>query len=193
MAKNKTVRVTEEELDFLKALRTGQSDPEVVKETESVSTAAPAAAPDVTAVAQAQQALADAFVNAIERTRPPEKKTVANYKSVTPWSPPDGVPQAKLKRKMFQHGIPLETKMTNEEINLLNLVRPGHYCEGFVRVTVRKDRGLDIDYPVRTASQRLRMVNQYGIRSFKELLARVIDEHDNPTKYRRPDDMEIYG
>lgn len=186
MAKNKTVRVTEEELEFIKALRTGKTDPEVVKETIAAAEPAPITA------SQAQQALADAFVNAIERTRPPEKKTAATYKAVTPWSPPKGTPQVKLKRKMFQHGILIADKVTNSELELLNKIRPGHYCEGFVRVTVRKDRGLDIDYPVKTASQRLRLINQYGIRSFTELLTRIIDEHENPTKYRRPDDMEIY-
>lgn len=190
MAKNKTVRVSEEELEFLKALRTGKSDPEVekvAKEAKVESTPV-----DTTGATQAQQALADAFVSAIERTRPPTKKTMADYKPVTPWSPPKGTPQAKLKRKMFQHGILIADRVSNDEIELLNKVRPGHYCEGFVRVTVRKDRGLDIDYPVKTASQRLRLINQYGIRSLTELLTRVIDEHDNPTKYRRGDDMEIY-
>lgn len=186
MSKNKTVRVTEEELSLLKAMRSGR---EIVGETGPAEVIPVMATNDPFA---AQQALADAFVSAIERTRPVEKKTEFTRKGRTPWHPKDGSPLPKLKRKYYQHGILIEDKMTAEEINLLNQIKPGTYCEGFVRVIVRKDRGIDVDYPVRTASQRLKMVNQYGIRGFAELLKRIIDEKANPSNYRRPDDGEIY-
>ena len=178
MAKTKTIRVTDEELAALEALRQAKGA-EVSTETKSE-------------ISEAQQALADAFVNAIERTRPPEKKTVATRKKLTPWTPTDGSPKLKMKRKFYHHGIPLGENVSNEEITLLNQVKPGHYCEGYVRVTLRKDRGIDIDHPVRTASQRLKLVNQYGIRSFSELLQRCIDEKNNPTKYRKPEDADLY-
>ena len=57
-----------------------------------------------------------------------------------------------------------------------------------VKVVRRRDRGVDIDYPVKTASQRLKLVNQFGIRNFAELLQRCIDEGNNPTKYTQPDE-----
>lgn len=180
-AKNKTIRVTEEEMAILEQLRNG-----VLETTAPVATASEVIASD------AQKALADAFVSAIERTRPVEKKTVFTRKKNTPWTDKNGAPQLKLKRKMYQHGILLDGKLTNEEIDLLNRVKPGQYCEGWVKVFVRKDRGLDIDYPVRTNAQRLKMVNQYGIRSFAELLQRLVDEKSNPTKYRKPEDTDLY-
>jgi hypothetical protein len=174
MAKTKTVRVTEEELAALEAMRGGKAEE---------------AAPQIT---EAQQALADAFVNAIERTKPVEKKTSANRKKRTPWTPKDGTPKLKMKRVFYHHGIPLGENVSNEEIALLNQLKPGHYCEGFVRVTLRKDRGIDVDHPVRTASQRLKLVNTYGIRSFGELLQRIIDERANPSKYRKPEDQDLF-
>lgn len=177
-AKNKTVRLTEEEAALIEKLRSGEFKPE-----------APAATTEVT---DAQQALANAFIQAIEKTRPPEKKNVFTRTKGTPWTPRDGSPQLKLKRKMYQHGIPLDGKLTNEEIELLNKVKPGVYCEGWVRVNLRKDRGLDIDYPVRTNAQRLKLVNQFGIRSFAELLQRIVDEKANPAKYRKPEDNDLY-
>lgn len=182
MAKTKTIRVSEDELAAVQAFRKAQGE-QVYKE------------PDVqteTLVTDAQRALADAFVSAIERTRPPEKKTVANRKPRTPWTPPDGTPQLKLKRKMLHHGMTISDRISNDEIDLLNKVRPGHYCDGFVRVTLRKDRGLDIDHPIRTSSQRLKLVNTYGVRSFTELLQRIVDEKANPTKYRKPEDADFY-
>lgn len=182
MAKSKTVRVTPEELALLEQLRKGQLE----------ATPPMPESPTQVIASEAQQALADAFVSAIERTRPKEKKSVFTRKKNTPWSPKNGEPQFKLKRKMFQHGILLDGKLTNEEINLLNQVKPGHYCDGWIRVSLRKDRGLDIDYPVRTNAQRLKLVNQFGITSFTSLLKRLIDEKANPSKYRRPDDNDIF-
>lgn len=185
MAKTKTIRVSEEELAALQAYRQQQGNTVAKEDTMAVAT-------DTTTATAAQQALADAFVAAIERTRPVEKKNVSNRTQQTPWSPAKGVPKVKLKRKMYQHGIAVEDKVHNADIQLLNQVKPGHYCDGYVRVTLRKDRGLDIDYPVRTASQRLKLVNQYGIRSFTELLQRIIDEKTNPSNYRKADDADIY-
>jgi hypothetical protein len=137
-------------------------------------------------------ALAEALTKAITATKPLEKKTVATRTKRTPWSPKDGSPKLKLRRKMFHHGIPLTSRISNEEIELLNRVRPGTYCEGFIRVTLRKDKGLDIDYPVKTASQRLKLPNLYGITSFKGLLERLVDEAKNPATYRKADDLDIY-
>ena len=186
--KVKVARLTEDEMALLQAAREGRVS---IKETgtDQDGSATLTVTPKPT---DAQQALADAFVNAIERTRPPEKKTVANRKRNSPWSPKDGSPQLKLKRAMYQHGVPIDGVVSNEEIDLLNKIKPGVYCEGFVRVTLRKDRGLDVDYPVKTASQRLKLVNRFGIRSLTELLQRIIDEKENPTKYRRSEDMDLF-
>lgn len=90
---------------------------------------------------------------------------------------------------MYQHGIELlPEQLYAEEIDLLNKIKAGSYCQGFVKVIKRKDRSLDIDYPVRTASQRLKLVNDFGIRDFKELLNRIIAEAADPNKYKGPDE-----
>lgn len=180
--KSKTVRVSEDELAAIRELRR-QKGEEVAATPEEEQKAV---------ITESQQALADAFVQAIERTKSPEKKTVFNRKKKTPWTPKEGEPRLKLRRKMYHHGIIIGERVTNEDIDLLNKIKPGRYCDGWVSVNVRKDRGLDIDYAVRTNSQRLRLVNQYGIRSFTELLQRLVDEAKNPTKYRKPEDSDLY-
>jgi len=127
--------------------------------------------------------LADALTQAIEAAKPPAKKTIFNRRKKTPWSPPPGEAKLKLKRKFFQHGIPLsEKRLTNEQIALCNKVRPGSYCDGFVTVQRRRDKGINIAYPVRTPQQRLKLVNQFGIRNFTELLQYVIKEAEMPKK-----------
>lgn len=131
----------------------------------------------------ATAALAAALFQAIEATKPPAKKNMFNRKPNTPWSPKDGSRKLKLKRKMYQHGLLInEDTVSNDEIDLLNKVRPGLYCDGNVRVYRRRDRGVDIDYVIKTAAQRLRLVNQFGIRNLSELLLRCISEAEAPKK-----------
>lgn len=133
--------------------------------------------------------LANALITAIESTRAPVKKTPFNRLKLGPWDPKDGTKKPKLKRVMYQHGIELEdTKLSSEEINLLNQIKAGSYCGGIVKVIKRKDRSLDIDYQMKTSSQRLRLVNSFGITSFSSLLNRLISEASDPTKYKGPED-----
>lgn len=127
-----------------------------------------------------QSDLAAALTAAIQAARP-QTKNAFNRTVNTPWTPKDGSKKLKLKRKMFQHGLPADEEiLDNEEIRLMNTVRPGAYLDGTVRINRRKDRGLDIDYPMKTASQRLKLVNAFGIRNLKELLTRCIEEADKP-------------
>lgn len=132
--------------------------------------------------AVSENALARALVLAIESTRP-QKKNAFNRRVGTPWTPPEGTAKIRLKRRIFQHGLPADEEiLDNEEISLMNQLRPGNFLSGTVKVNRRKDRGLDIDYPIKTASQRLKLINQFGIRNLKELLAKCIEEAENPTK-----------
>lgn len=137
-----------------------------------------------------QSELVQAFVAAIEANKPVVKKTAANRTKNTPWTPKDGSPQIKMKRKMFHHGLPLASRVSTAEISLLNQIKPGLYCDGHVRVIKRRDKGLDIDYPIKTSSQRLKLVNMFGIRDFKELLQRIVDEGANPAQYKSEDDLD---
>lgn len=134
--------------------------------------------------------LAQALVKAIEATNP-RKKTAVNRKPGTPWHPKDGSPKLKLKRKHYQHGMILDQDMlSNEEVDLLNRLKVGIFMDGNVKVVRRRDKGIDIDYPVKTASQRLKLVNQYGVTSFSTLLQRCIDEASNPKTYIKPEDED---
>lgn len=125
--------------------------------------------------------LAAALVQAINATKAVEKKTIANRKPRTPWTPPDGVARLKLKRKAYQHGMLInDDRLSNDEIALFNKLRPGRFLGGNVTVTRRKDRGIDISYPIKTASQRLKLVNLFGIWNLTGLLEACIHEAQNP-------------
>lgn len=175
-----SAKVTPEELALLQKIRERQTSVDV----ESQKADAPVSSNQF-------KELSEAFIEAIERTKPKEKTTIANRKENTPWTPPAGEPVVKLRRKYFQHGLLIE-KVNNKDKELLNQIKPGKYCEGWVIVTLRKDGGIDIDYPVKTNVQRLRLVNKFGIGSFTQLLERLIDEKKYPAKYRKPEDSDLY-
>lgn len=127
--------------------------------------------------------LAQALREVVEAVKPAEKKNIFTRKANTPWTPKDGAPKLKLKRKIYQHGIPLNAKrLTNEQIALCNKLRPGEYFDGWVKVNRRRDKGIDIDYPVRTRQQSLKLVSTYGVRSFTELLQKLVEEGAKPRK-----------
>jgi hypothetical protein len=138
----------------------------------------------VAPVVDTSAALVSALVQAIEATKPVQKKNASNRKIVTPWTPKDGSPKLKLKRKMFQHGLAIDPDMIyNEDIEALNQLKPGRFLDGWVSIVRRRDKGIDIVYPMKTASQRLKLVNQFGIRNFRELILRCVEEANNPVKY----------
>lgn len=131
-----------------------------------------------------------ALRDAILSIKGQERKTVATRVKRNPWMPTDGSPKiTSLKRRCFHHGIEIDPRYTHNDVCLLlDRIRPGKYCNGWVTVHKRQDGGINIDYPIRTAAQRLKLVNTYGIRSFKELLERIIDERSDPRKYTPTDD-----
>ena len=190
MAKTKTVRVSDEELELLQKLREGQVDVGRVVEAAPEASETPQEAVSGSDQSAATRQLAAALTEALKAAKGPEKKNVFTRSIGRPWWPKDGK-RLKMNRVFLQHGIPIE-RVSNEVIELLNQIRPGWYCEGHVKVTLRKDRAMDITYPVKTAAQRLKLVNQFGIRSFKELLERIVDEHKNPTRYRRSSDLDMF-
>lgn len=127
--------------------------------------------------------LAHAFREAMEAAKPPQKKTPFNRVINTPWTPKDGSTKLKLKRKIFQHGLQLaEDMLTNEQISYLNKLRPGLYLDGYVVVRRRRDKGIDIDYPIKTVSQRLKLINTFGVRNFTELVKYCLEEIEKPRK-----------
>ena len=129
--------------------------------------------------------LADALMQALNAVKPIEKKNIMTRKKMNPWTPKDGSPKIlEFKRPMYHHGIPIEPKFTyNEVCVLLNKVKPGTYCDKLVRVSKRKDGGLDIDYPIRTAAQRLKVLPYTSGKGFLGLIERLIAERADPKKY----------
>lgn len=126
---------------------------------------------------------AEAMAKVLDAAKPPTKKTIFTRKQNTPWTPKDGSPRLKLKRKIYQHGILLDQKfLSNPEIDAMNKLRPGSYCGGFIRVVRRRDKGLDIDYPIKSPAQRMRLPSTYGLRNITEVVQQCILEAAQPKR-----------
>jgi len=102
-----------------------------------------------------QQALL-AFIKGQE-----ESKSIPYHliKHDTPWNPEGKKDRAKLKRPTFLSGYPVNPMMhSEEEIRMLNEIRPGRYNERKWEVVRFSDDGsIDIRYPNRTIEQRMEM------------------------------------
>lgn len=127
--------------------------------------------------------LAQALITAINSTKEPPKKTIRNRKVNSPWVPKDGSPKLKMKRKYYQHGLLINPdRTTNERIELLNQLKPGTFLNGYVRVVKRRDKGIDIDYAIKTHAQQRRLSNDFGVSSLDDLLRRLIAEAALPKR-----------
>ena len=161
---------------------------------EVLAVAAPqvAAAPDATAGFEIlANAIAAATTRAITATKPVEKKTILNYKGDTPWHKRDEV-KLKLKRKMYQHGQLIDPDMvSNEEIAIMNKLRPGRYFDGFVTVERRRDKGLNFTWPLKTPDQKMRLAMQYGAITIPQILSRCVEEAAAPKKDFVPDEDDF--
>lgn len=112
------------------------------------------------ALLEALKALGFVFADAIQKSKPIEKKTTATRKPGDPWQPTDGSKKLTLKRKMYLHSIPIDPDFNdNATIDALNHLKVGRYLGDWVKVYKRKDQGIDIDYPIKTASQRMRLAS----------------------------------
>ncbi|MGE3341496.1 MAG: hypothetical protein AB7J46_06405 [Candidatus Altimarinota bacterium] len=134
--------------------------------------------------------LAEALMQALNAVKPTEKKTIITRKKRNPWMPTDGSPKIlQFKRPMFHHGLEIDPRFTkNETCKLLDQIKPGTYCDKLVRVSKRKNGGYDIDYSIKTAAQRLKIVPYTAGRGFDGLLERIIAERADPKKYRQAGD-----
>lgn len=143
----------------------------------------------IVGVGELGNAIAGAVTTAIEAARP-QKKTEFSRKPKTPWTPKDGSPKLKLKRKMYQHNLLIrEAFLSNEEISALNQLKPGTYCDGFVKVYRRRDKGINIDYNVKTQDQQMRLVQKFGIRNLTEFCQYCLEEAKNPKKETDSDEF----
>lgn len=134
--------------------------------------------------------LAAALVQAINLTKPKAKKAPGvDYDPKNPWSPKPGEPRAKMKRKAYIHGIAQGDQWPNSTIELFNQIRPGTYINGLVKITRRRDKGINLDWAFKSPEQRLRLLMAGGFTSLDQILQACLTEFK--TKASTPDPDEL--
>lgn len=104
--------------------------------------------------------------------------TVAEIDWVTPWNPTGKKNRLKLRVPMYQNGARIdEDRVTEDEIALLNQIKPGRYNNGKWAVVRRQDKSLDFRYPNKSVEQRFELMALSKGQGISGLLKVVIDEH----------------
>lgn len=116
-------------------------------------------------------------VTVMAESQPVKRVPFAKRKIRSPFNP-TGNRKRKLTRRCYQNGYPmLVTRLHDEEIALLNQVRPGLYINNLVRVTETQNGGnidLHIIYKNKGIDQQL--ANQQHWRDLRDLLRLCVEE-----------------
>lgn len=127
--------------------------------------------------------LAQALKEAIQETAPIQQVHISRYVAKTPFNPTGSKTRPKLRGLFLQNGGRMvEDRLTNDEITLLNKIRPGRYLDRRVEVIERTENGetsVEIRYSNASMEQRLELKNR--ARNLKEMLQGILDEQ-KPSK-----------
>jgi hypothetical protein len=130
--------------------------------------------------------LAQAIKLAVEETAPVKQVHVSQYRGKTPWNPTGkkAHERPKLRGEFYQNGQRMfEDRLTEQEIGLLNKIRPGRYVNRKVEVIERQSNGeiaVEIRYSNATPDLRSELKNE--CRNLVEMLERIIAENKSATK-----------
>jgi hypothetical protein len=146
-------------------------EPEPVTQPAREVAADPATRSDIVSIVQTMQKMV-----------PPRKVTYAEYKPRTPFNPSGNRNRRAPSRVVYQNGGRVNPRMLfDEEIKLLDQLRPGRYLDKLV--TVREVEGtegapneLHIEYAYRTPDQRLALATR--VRSLVAMLRQIVNEQE---------------
>lgn len=130
--------------------------------------------------------LAVALKEAIQETAPVVQEHISRYRGATPFNPSGAQEHERpqLRGTFLQNGSKMSMPfLSDNEINLLNQLKPGRFIGRKVEVVERVENGevtVEIRYSNGTNEQRLEMKNE--VRNLAELLERCIAEAGKPAK-----------
>lgn len=124
------------------------------------------------------QGLAQAIRTAVEETAPQKQVHISRYIAQTPWNPTGTRVRPELRGRFFQNGrLIQDDRLTADEINKLNKLKPGRYFDRKVEVLERSENGdvtVEIRYSNKSMEQRMEMKNL--ARNLNELLDGILAE-----------------
>jgi hypothetical protein len=113
-----------------------------------------------------------------ESTRKERKISVAEASKATPWNPSGKPRTVKLKPPaVYQNGARLNPVMlSDEEVTLLNQLKPGVFNHKKWVVRKRRDKSLDIQYPNKTIEARMELKGEAG--NLSGMLRKILTEYE---------------
>jgi hypothetical protein len=115
---------------------------------------------------------------------------VGKAKYRTPWNPTGEIRKVKLKaKKFYQNGAEVNPDMmSDEEVTLVNQLKPGRYNKRKWEVVKRRDKSLDLRYPNRTLQQRWAMQQEGG--GFSGILKKILIEQEEQAARKKRGDPD---
>lgn len=124
-----------------------------------------------------------------ESTAAKRKIGIAEASKVTPWNP-DGGPKKRLKVTAFyMNGARVNPVMlTNEEIDLINQLKPGAFNKKKWVVRKRRDKSIELQYPNKSVEHRIELRGEAG--NLAGMLKKILTEHEAQLEKRRRGEFE---
>ena len=122
--------------------------------------------------------LASAITNAVAEAGPIKQVPISRYLAKTPWNPTGSKQRPKLRATFLQNGYEIrEAFVTDEQIHLLNQIKPGRYINRKVEVVERNEHGnhsIELRYNNKSIEDRMELKTE--ARNLTEMLQRIVNE-----------------
>jgi hypothetical protein len=90
----------------------------------------------------------------------------------------------KLKQPFYQNGVMVKLEqLTDEQVELINQLKPGRYNHRKWEIVKRRDRSIDFRYPNKTVEQRMQIAAQAG--SLTGMLQIILTEAETQKARRK--------
>lgn len=134
--------------------------------------------------------LVDSIREIAQSTQRGRQLTVGEAKNRTPWNPTGEPLKVWLKAPaVFMNGARLHPSMlSEEEITLLNALKPGLYNKKKWTVTLRRDKSIDIGYSNKTVKHRLELAREAP--SLSDMCRKILTEAEARDKRRKAGEVD---
>jgi hypothetical protein len=134
--------------------------------------------------------LVDSIREIAESTQRGRQVPAHQARQRTPWNPTGEPLKVRLKAPaVFMNGARLHPKMlSEEEITLLNALKPGLYNKKKWTVTLRRDKSIDIGYSNKTVKHRLELAREAP--SLSDMCRKILTEAEARDKRRKAGEVD---
>jgi hypothetical protein len=140
-------------------------------------------------------ALVEVLAEDVRDRKASKQVPIGKAKIRTPWNPSGNPRKVKLKfKQLYQNGSRVNPDMmSEEEISLVNQLKPGRYNKRKWEVVKRRDKSIDIRVPNKTLQQRMTLKGE--AKDFAAIVQKILlEQEEQATRKAKglPDEDDDY-